>query len=103
MKKSTAFVVVLIYFTGDPKKNANAVELMCNVQIIARDVDKDGLDYTAIVYDENKSLGKISINSLGNGNIPNGMKKEIPEFFNKIVQDFRKAQRNNANPKAESE
>ena len=95
LNKRAAVVVVLIYFTADPKKNANAVELMCNVQIVARDVDKDGLDYTAIVYDENKSLGKISMNSLVNGSIPNGMKEKIPEFFNKIVQDFRKAQRNN--------
>lgn len=101
--KRTAFVVALIYFTADPKKNANAVELMCNIQIIARDVDKDGLDYTAIVYDENKSLGKISMNSLASGNIPNGMKEKIPEFFSKIVQDFRKAQRNNDNPKPEAD
>ena len=101
--KRTAFVVALIYFTADPKKNANAVELMCNIQIIARDVDKDGLDYTAIVYDENKSLGKISINSLASGNIPNGMKEKIPEFFSKIVQDYRKAQRNNDNPKPEGD
>ena len=96
INKKAAVVVVLIYFTAD-QKNPNAVELMCNIQIVARDVDKDGLDYTAIVYDENKSLGKISMNSLVNGNIPNGMKEEIPKFFNKIVQDFRKAQRNNAN------
>lgn len=101
--KRTAFVVALIYFTADPKKNANAVELMCNIQIIARDVDKDGLDYTAIVYDENKSLGKITINSLATGNIPNGMKEKIPEFFSKIVQDYRKAQRNNDNPKPEGD
>jgi S1-C subfamily serine protease/predicted RNA-binding Zn-ribbon protein involved in translation (DUF1610 family) len=103
VKKSTAFVVALIYFTADPKKNANAIELMCSIQIIARDVDKDGLDYTAIVYDEHKSLGKISMNSLVGGNIPNGMKEKIPEFFNRIVQDYRKAQRNNANPKSETE
>ena len=97
VKKSTAVVVALVYFTADPK-NANAVELMCSIQIVARDVDKDGIDYVAIVYDENESMGKISLNSLVNGNIPNGMKKGIPDFFAKIVQDFRKAQRANANP-----
>ncbi len=95
VKKSTAFVVVLIYFTDDPKKNPYALELMCSVQIVARDVDKDGFDYTAIVYDEHKSLGKIHINSLEIGNIPNGMKKEIPEFFGNIVKELRKAQRAN--------
>ena len=93
VKKSTAVVVVLIYFTADPKKSPNALELMCKIQIVARDVDKDGLDFTAIVYDEHKSLGKISPNSLVDGNIPNGMKQKIPEFFSKIVQDFRKAQK----------
>jgi hypothetical protein len=93
IKKSTAVVVVLIYFTADPKKSPNALELMCKIQIVARDVDKDGLDFTAIVYDEHKSLGKISPNSLVDGNIPNGMKQKIPEFFSKIVQDFRKAQK----------
>ena len=93
IKKSTAVVVVLIYFTADPKKSPNALELMCKIQIVARDVDKDGLDFTAIVYDEHKSLGKISPSSLVDGNIPNGMKQKIPEFFNKIVQDFRKAQK----------
>jgi S1-C subfamily serine protease len=93
VKKSTAVVVVLIYFTADPKKSPNALELMCKIQIVARDVDKEGLDFTAIVYDEHKSLGKISPNSLVDGNIPNGMKQKIPEFFSKIVQDFRKAQK----------
>ena len=98
IKKNTAFVVVLIYFTEDPKKNPSAVELMCSVQIVARDVDKDGFDYTAIVYDEHKSLGKIHINSLEIGKIPNGMKKVIPEFFGNIVKEFRKAQRENESP-----
>lgn len=94
VKKSTAVVVALIYFVAD-EKNPAAVELKCNLQIIARDVDKDGIDYIAIVYDENRSMGKISMNSLVAGTIPNGMKKEIPEFFTKIVQDYRKAQRSN--------
>lgn len=100
VKKSTAVVVALIYFVAD-EKNPAAVELKCNLQIVARDVDKDGIDYIAIVYDENRSMGKISINSLASGTIPNGMKKEIPEFFTKIVQDYRKAQRGNAASQSE--
>lgn len=97
VKGSTALVVVLIYFQQAEKvKDADkklVSELMCRVRIVARDVDKDGVAYTAIVWDENGALGTISINSLLGGGFPPAMKAKISEFFNKIYVGIKKAQR----------
>ena len=97
VKGSTALVVVLIYFQQAEKvKDADkklVSELMCRVRIVARDVDKDGVAYTAIVWDENGALGTISINSLLGGGFPPAMKSKISEFFNKIYVGIKKAQR----------
>ena len=98
VKGSTALVVVLIYFQQAEKvKDADkklVSELMCRVRIVARDVDKDGVAYTAIVWDENGALGTISLNSLLGGGFPPAMKTKISEFFNKIYVGIKKAQRN---------
>ena len=98
VKGSTALVVVLIYFQQAEKvKDADkkgVSELMCRVRIVARDVDKDGVAYTAIVWDENGALGTISLNSLLSGGFPPTMKSKISEFFNKIYVGIKKAQRN---------
>ncbi len=98
VKGSTALVVVLIYFQQAEKvKDADkklVSELMCRVRIVARDVDKEGVAYTAIVWDESGALGTISINSLLGGGFPPAMKTKISEFFNKTYQGIKKAQRN---------
>ena len=98
VKGSTALVVVLIYFQQAEKvKDADkklVSELMCRLRIVARDVDKDGVAYTAIVWDESGALGTISINSLLGGGFPPAMKSKISEFFNKTYQGIKKAQRN---------
>ncbi len=97
VKGSTALVVVLIYFQQAEKvKDADkklVSELMCRVRIVSRDVDKDGVAYTAIVWDESGALGTISINSLLGGGFPPAMKTKISEFFNKTYQGIKKAQR----------
>ena len=91
-------MVVLIYFQQAEKvKDADkklVSELMCRVRIVARDVDKEGVAYTAIVWDESGALGTISINSLLGGGFPPAMKTKISEFFNKIYVGIKKAQRN---------
>jgi len=98
VKGSTALVVVLIYFQQAEKvKDADkkgVSELMCRVRIVARDVDKDGVAYAAIVWDESDALGTISLKSLLGGGFPPAMKAKISEFFNKIFVGIKKAQRN---------
>ena len=97
VKRSTALVVVLIYFqVAEKVEKANekmVSELKCRVRIISRDVDKEGDEYTAIVWDEDGTLGTIAIQALANGTVPETMKSKVSAFFNKIVQACRKAQK----------
>lgn len=97
VKGSTAFVVVLIYFKiAENVQNSDEKmisELKCRVRIVTRDVDQDGHQYTAIVWDEEGTLGTVAIGALVNGVVPDAMKKKISDFFNRISVAHRKAVR----------
>ena len=102
-KGSSAIVLVLIYYQvaeNIEKADEKMVsELMCRIRIIARDIDKEGDAYTAIVMDENGSLGTIAPQALLNGTIPQGMRAKIPEFFGKVVSTCKKAVRESESAK----
>jgi hypothetical protein len=102
-KNSTAVVIVLIYFRvaeNIEKADEKGVsELMCRIRIVARDVDKDGEAYAAIVWSEDSPLGTVSLSSLATGLVTDTMKKKIGEFFNKLVSASKKAKRDAENGK----
>ena len=95
VRPGTALVVVLFYFqvaegiANAEKKNIN--ELKCRVRIVTRDIDKDGAAYTSIVWDEDGTLGTVTVRSLQEGLVPPAMRGKISDFFNKIVIAHRKA------------
>lgn len=90
---STAIVTVLTYFqVGDQTTDDNLVsELVIRIQVVARDVSKEGVETVAIVLDEKDEVATASVRTLVEGRVSRQMESGVRSFFNKFVGDYRRA------------
>ena len=90
---STAVVSVVMYFkVGDDTTDDNLVsELVIRIQVVARDVSKEGVETVAIVFDDQDTVGTASVKSLVEGRISRTMESGIKSYFNKFSSAYRKA------------
>jgi hypothetical protein len=90
---STAIVTVLTYFqVGDQTTDDNLVsELVIRIQVVARDVSKEGVETIAIVLDEKDEVATASVRTLLEGRVSRQMESGVRSFFNKFVGDYRRA------------
>jgi hypothetical protein len=61
--------------------------------IITRDVDAEGNELLAIVWDEKEEVGTVAVNALLQGIVPRSMKDNVGGFFKKFVTAYRRAVR----------
>lgn len=94
LKPSTAIVVVAMYFTFTEGAEEDLVsDLNVHTVILSRDVEKDGTEITAIVYDEKDAVGTVALKALLNGIISRTLESGIQRYFNSLVGEYRKAVR----------
>lgn len=92
MKPSTAVVIMTMYFSLTEGAERDGVsDLNVHMVILARDVDKNGRGYTAIVWDERDVVGTTSLNNLRNGSISRTIENGVRNYFTKLVSTYRKA------------
>ncbi len=94
VNQSTAFVIVAMYFSLTEGQERNLVsDLNIHVVILARDVDKEGNDLTAIVWDEKQTVGKVTLKALANGIVSRTLGSGITSYFSDLSAAYRKALR----------
>jgi S1-C subfamily serine protease len=95
MKGSTAIVFVALYFNfADGIPLADLVSQMnVHFMIVARDVDSEGNELLAIVWDEKAEVGTVAVKALMQGIVPRNMKDNVSGFFKKFVTAYRRAVR----------
>jgi hypothetical protein len=95
MKGSTAIVFAAMYFdfAEDLPLEDLVSELWVHLIIVARDVDKEGSEILAIVWDEKKAMGTVAVRALIQGIVPRTLQGNVNSFFSKFVTSYRKAVR----------
>lgn len=95
IKGSTAIVVVVTYFrVGDQTTDDNLVsELVIQMEVVARDVDREGRETLAVVWSEKEPVGTTSLASLLNGRVTRTIESGVSSFFRNFVTDYRRAGR----------
>jgi hypothetical protein len=95
VRGSTAVVVVVTYFrVGDDTTRDNLVsELVIDMTVMARDVDRAGTEKLAIVWSEKDGVGTTSLESVINGRVTRTVETGVASFFRKFVGDYRRAVR----------
>jgi hypothetical protein len=90
---STAVVFVVTYFqVGDDTTDDNLVtELVIRIQVVARDVSKEGVETVAVVYDDKQSVGTASLKSLVEGRISRTLETGIKSYFSRLSTACKKA------------
>jgi hypothetical protein len=93
IKGSTAIVTAVMYFrVGEDSTDDNLVsELVIQLQVIVRDVDDQGHEKAAIVYDEKEAVGTTSLESLAEGRVTRTVESGVSRFFGKFVGAYRRA------------
>lgn len=97
---STALIVMVAYFAEGENNSprSNAVDLVIHTQIICRDVDKDGVEVAAKVYDKEEVVGKASPLTLAQGVVSRSMESGIKEYFSKLISEYKAAVRSVETP-----
>lgn len=94
VNQSTAFVIVAMYFTLTDGQEQNLVsDLNVHTVILSRDVDKDGTEIAAIVWDERKTIGKVTLKTLLEGVVSRTMESRVNEYFDSLSSAYRRALR----------
>lgn len=94
VNQSTAFVIVAMYFSLTEGQERSLVsDLNIHVVILARDVDKEGNELTAKVWDEKKAVGKVTLKALANGIVSRTLGSGITAYFSDLTSAYRKALR----------
>jgi S1-C subfamily serine protease len=90
---STALVYVVTFFqVGDDTTDENLVtELVIRIQVVARDVSKEGVETVAIVYDDKQEVGTASLKSLVEGRISRTLESAIKSYFSRFSTACKKA------------
>ena len=93
LKDSTAVVVVAIYFAADidTRRDRLLHELTMHTVIIVRDVDKEGNESLAKVWDDKEVITTLSTTALVNGVVPRSMQSGVRDYFNKLVNTYKRA------------
>ncbi len=93
-KPSTALVVlVLIFVPTANEAQGVSNDLTLFTQIIVRDVDKDGHELLAKIWEDKKAVGKVSLQALAQGIISKSMQTNVREYFDRLVAACRTAAR----------
>ncbi|REJ97026.1 MAG: serine protease, partial [Planctomycetota bacterium] len=95
IRGSTAIVVVVTYFrVGEETTDDNLVsEVVIDMAVMARDVDRGGKETLAIVWSEKEGVGTTSLKSLMDGRVTRTLESGVGRFFKKFLSDYRKAER----------
>lgn len=93
VKGSTAIVTAIMYYrVGDQTTDDNLVsELVIHLQVVVRDVDEQGHEKLAIVYDEKEPVGTTSLSALQQGRVSRTLESGVSRFFGKFVGAYRRA------------
>jgi S1-C subfamily serine protease len=94
MKASTAIVLIMMVFLPDEDDDAGIVnDLSLHTIIIVREVDKDGAESLAKVWDEKTSVGKVSLSALTQGIVSRTLQGRVKQYFDHLVSEYRIAVR----------
>jgi hypothetical protein len=94
VNQSTAFVIVAMYFSLTEGQERNLVsDLNIHMVILSRDVDKEGTEMSAIVWDEKKAVGKVTLKSLANGVVSRTLETRVSQYFSDLSSAYRRALR----------
>ncbi|SFI45899.1 S1C family serine protease [Planctomicrobium piriforme] len=90
-KGSTALVLMIAYLEDSAESDVAAADLVIRTRIYCRDVDKDGREFSAIVYDKEETVCKATAAALAQGIVSRRMETGVKDYFNHLATEYRTA------------